>query len=456
MNSAKRLITVDEIEQLIDFIQPEKGIPIRTAVSIVNINKNKFRKELKGKFIYSSILPLLKNEMRMHYENSKAQAGENVGIITAQSFGQLQTQTNLNTFHKAGFSEKAVAAAASRFPELLNATHSPKNSFCIIPFKYGNDSIQSLRKTVNSSIISFNIGRLSQSIKMVLNKSKEDWYDLNTVIYNNTNYLEHKHCVSITFKQSLLHEYNITLRQISDKIHDTYSDLACVFSPLHEARIDVFVDISNITIPESKVLYVTADNIINVYIEDIVIPNLEQLHVCGIKGITNMFYTQSSDNKTWVIETEGTNFSDVLAHPDVDMINAITNDMWEIYYTLGIEACRQFLLEELISIMPSINPCHATLLVDKMTHSGIITSISRFTQRSETNGPLSKASFEESFDNLLNAGVYGERECTDGVSASIICGKLGQFGTGMCELRINVMKLTQTSPDIIEEFVIEC
>ena len=62
--------------------------------------------------------------------------------------------------------------------------------------------------------------------------------------------------------------------------------------------------------------------------------------------------------------------------------------------------------------------------------------------RAEGSGALSKASFEETLDNLLNAAVYGERECTDGVSASIICGKLGKFGTGVCELKVDMSKLT--------------
>jgi DNA-directed RNA polymerase II subunit RPB1 len=77
-----------------------------------------------------------------------------------------------------------------------------------------------------------------------------------------------------------------------------------------------------------------------------------------------------------------------------------------------------------------------------MTYNGIITSISRYAMRAEGSGALSKASFEETLDNLLNAAVYGERECTDGVSASIICGKLGKFGTGVCELKVDMSKLT--------------
>ena len=54
------------------------------------------------------------------------QAGESVGVICAQSIGEKQTQTTLNTFHKAGQSEKTMTTGVPRFQELLNATKNPK------------------------------------------------------------------------------------------------------------------------------------------------------------------------------------------------------------------------------------------------------------------------------------------------------------------------------------------
>ena len=167
-----------------------------------------------------------------------------------------------------------------------------------------------------------------------------------------------------------------------------------------------------------------------------------------------MFYSSDKDDK-WFIETEGTNFSDLLAHPDADFSKVMTNDFWEICINLGVEAARQYLIEELANIMSGINPCHSKLLVDKMTFNGAITSFTRYAQRGESNGALSKASFEETSDNLMNAALNGERECTDGVSASIICGKLGKFGTGVCELKIDVLKLTENDEEILEESIEE-
>ena len=448
---AKRLLTCEEIEELINFIQPQKGIPIEIAMSVVHLNKEKFRKELQGQMVYPKILKKLKNQLEKCYEQTKVQSGENVGILTAQSFGQLQTQNTLNSFHKAGFAEKMVVSGVSRFAELLNATHSPKGSSCTVYFKDGNENIQALRAKIGSSIVEIRLKKIVEKISMSLDKYEESWYSTFAILYNGE-FRKYKHCVSILFKKQLLFDFRLTLETIAEKIEESYGDLYCVFSPLHIARMDVFVDIQNISLPEDKISFVTQENMVHVYIEDVVIPNLEKLHISGIQNISNMFYAMDKNDK-WFIETEGSNFSDILSHPDVDMSNSMTNDMWEIYATLGIEAVRQYLIEELAVIMGGINPCHSKLLIDKMTYNGIITSISRYAQRGETNGPLSKASFEETSDNLLNAAAYGERECTDGVSASIICGKLGKFGTGMCELRIDVDKLVNDG--VMEKVVFE-
>ena len=57
---------------------------------------------------------------------------------------------------------------------------------------------------------------------------------------------------------------------------------------------------------------------------------------------------------------------------------------------------------------------------------------------------MGKASFEETMDNFLRAGAYGQKEATKGVSASIICGKRANIGTGVCELMMDVKALPKS------------
>jgi DNA-directed RNA polymerase II subunit RPB1 len=119
--------------------------------------------------------------------------------------------------------------------------------------------------------------------------------------------------------------------------------------------------------------------------------------------------------------------------------------MWEIYNVFGIEATRQFLISEFMDVVTSdgtfVNKSHVELLVDMMVYTGTIISISRYGQKKVGSGPLSKASFEESLENFLKAGLNGEKETTDGVSASIILGKLPKTGTGVFDLKVDIDKI---------------
>jgi DNA-directed RNA polymerase beta' subunit len=288
---------------------------------------------------------------------------------------------------------------------------------------------------------------ICDEMKIHLQYKREAWYDIFDILHHKK-YNDFSSCISVTINQEKMFQYSITLQDICKVIEDTYADLICVFSPLHMRRIDIFVDTSSISLPEKMHSYVTSENMIQVYLEDVVVPNLEKLLICGIEGISNMFFT--NEKGKWFVETEGSNFSEVLAHPNVDETKSVTNNIWEIYETLGIEAVREYMIEELTLSMTGINVCHSRLLIDKMTFNGTIVSISRYAMRSEGSGPLGRASFEETLDNLLLAAASGERESTDGVSAGIICGKLGKFGSGMCELKVDIKKLANM-PSILAD-----
>ena len=73
---------------------------------------------------------------------------------------------------------------------------------------------------------------------------------------------------------------------------------------------------------------------------------------------------------------------------------------------------------------------YTMLLVDRMTHAGTISSITRYTLKADESYPMGKASFEETMDTFFDAkDRQGQCEPTKGVSASIICGKRANIGT---------------------------
>ena len=138
----KRSLTEYEIDQMISFIKPQKGIPEETAMSVVEYNKDRLRKQLKKKLIYPCLIPALMKMTEDQYNKALIQTGESVGVLGAQSIGEKQTQSTLNTFHKAGSGAKSANTGVPRVEELLNATRDPKITNCFIYFNKGNNSIR--------------------------------------------------------------------------------------------------------------------------------------------------------------------------------------------------------------------------------------------------------------------------------------------------------------------------
>lgn len=183
-----------------------------------------------------------------------------------------------------------------------------------------------------------------------------------------------------------------------------------------------------------------------IHMEDKVIPHLMGVHISGIEKIKDVFF-EKRDHE-WIIATEGSNLYGLFALPLVNKTRTICNNMWEIYNVLGIEAARQFLIEEYRDVVSSdgsyVNLSHIELLVDVMVYTGTIIAISRYGLKKVNCGPLAKASFEESVDNFLKAGLNSEKESTNSVSASIMLGKPPKTGTGVFDLMLNVDMLTKS------------
>ena len=451
----KRYLKDSEIEHILSFLKPNKSIPIESALSIVNNLKARLIKQLKTIEIYPELIEELRIQIEKNYHASLISPGESVGIIAAQSIGEKNTQSTLNTFHKAGQSEKSVTVGVPRFQELLNATKTPKMINCKIFLKEGSSSIQELRETVGHNLVCLTLKDLAEEITVCIDKKEEGWYDTFKILYND-NFSKHKHCISVKLKSELLFKYKINMIDISRVIESQYDDIFCVFSDLDNNQLDIFIDTTDIKFSEDKLLFVTEENANEIYLEECVQPILEKLIIFGVSGIKNIYFT--NENGEWYVETDGSNFQELLGHPIVKMEKLHSNNVWDIFENLGIEAAREFLIQEFLSIMEGINICHVKLLVEKMTYSGTISSISRYTLRKDESGPFARSSFEESQENFLKSALSGDIEKIKGVSASIICGKRPLCGTGFMDLKIDIKQLKNAIPvfrDKINEGVVK-
>ena len=442
----KRSLTDDEIEYILNFIEINKHIPLNISKQICKKNKNKLVNQLKKIQIYPELIDTLKDEIKNYYMKSLIHPGESVGVLCAQSIGEKQTQGMLNTFHKAGMSEKTMTSGVPRFQELINATKKPKIVNNKIYLHNGPDySLEDAKEIIGCNLTCLYLKDLIKSFTIVENSEHEDWYEIFDNMYN-INYQQHKFCVKFKLNLEKLFSFKLTLKKIAFSIEKSYPDVFCVHSPLHIGEIHIYPDVSKIELMTNPTLFITNDNKQFIYLEECVIPILENICVAGIEGITEVFYTKEKNE--WIVETNGINsrnisltfinYKKLLALPFIDFAKTLSNNVWDILAVLGIEAARNALIEEFMNIMDGINKCHAILLVERMTFAGSISSITRYTMKKDENGPFGKASFEETMDNFLNAAAKGEIEPTESVSASIVCGKRAGIGTGLSNIKVNL------------------
>ena len=109
-----------------------------------------------------------------------------------------------------------------------------------------------------------------------------------------------------------------------------------------------------------------------------------------------------------------------------------------MYEVLGIEAARKCLFNEILEVMnfdgTYLNHHHIHLLCDRMTCNKKLVSIFRHGINKDDIGPIAKASFEETSEMFLQAARHGELDNMKGVSANIMCGQEGYYGTSCFQL----------------------
>ena len=439
-----RKLTKSEIDKILHKVfTPNKLLCKEISKSTNNALSLQCRKQLEQVKIYPKLIPELIENLQKYHEKTKVSAGECVGVLMAQSIGENSTQQTLNTFHSAGIAIKTVVTGVPKLCELLNATHNPKSEMCNIFINTANDSIKSLRDYIKYNLVDIKLQQLIKSVTYYKTLQKKSWYKLFRILYPN-NFRHEQSCISITLDKKLLFSFSLPLHKITESINNLYTDIFAVYSPLNLATIDIFVDDSEIVLPASASIK-EADKMM-IYMKQVVYPNLKQIHICGINGIKNMFFKKEDK---WFIISEGTNLVELLRNSLFDNTKTISNNMWEIYEIFGIEATREFLIEEFIKVISSdgtfINHCHIFLLADIMTFQGKLLPISRYGMKRKDFSPISKASFEENLLNFLNAGIYSLTDNIDSISSSILCGNMANMGTGICNLKYVTLTNKQES-----------
>jgi len=164
-------------------------------------------------------------------------------------------------------------------------------------------------------------------------------------------------------------------------------------------------------------------------------------------------------NDVWILDTTGTNLLEALSQDFIDKYRTVSNDIKEVYDVLGIEAAREVIHNELVEVMEFsgvyINYHHLSLLCDRMTCNKEMVSIFRSGILSDKIGPISKSTFEVHTEVLMNASRHAELDHMRGVSASVMMGQYGSFGTGSFQVVLDMNKMKEMDDEEVEN-TIDC
>ncbi len=325
------------------------------------------------------------------YENAKAEPGESVGLVGAESIGEPGTQMTLNTFHFAGVAEMNVTMGLPRIIEILDGRKTIKTPMMEIflkkPWNKGKD-----------------IKKLAYAIKETLLKEVASEFSINVA----------DSAIEVKLDDSRIELVGTTAEKIHAQVNKSLKGFTV---KLKQGML--------IVKPKGK-----EEHLNEIYkLKEIV----KELYVAGVKGITQVLPVKREEE--YVIITAGTNLKSVYDLDFVDETRTISNDIYEIYSVLGIEATRQVIINEVFKVIESqglnVDIRHIMLVSDTMCTNGNIKGITRYGVVSEKASVLARASFETPIRHIINAALIGEVDKLDSVVENVMLNQPVPVGTGL-------------------------
>lgn len=353
------------------------------------------------------------------YLRSQVEPGEPVGVVAAQSIGEPGTQMTLRTFHYAGVKEYNVTLGLPRLIEIVDARKSPSTPMMMVWLDEKHRYSRETAYEVARKILQITLEDIAEEIDI------GDGY------------------VSFVLNEHEMEKHSIELEEV----------ITAVKGALGKARSEK-AEVEK----EGK----TAFTIINEEMTRAVGYRLKEkikaVVLRGIKGITKVYLEKkrldepvAGHEEEWYIITEGSDFARALKLEEVDKTRTTTNNIYETFSVLGIEAARNSIIEEVISILHEqgleVDTRHIALLADWMTESGQIKPVSRTGITLGKTSVLAKAAFEVTVNHLLAAAESSETDQLEGVTESVIVGNYIPMGTGMVELLVNLGAMRNVGDD---------
>lgn len=433
-------------------------------------------------------LILLLDKITLDYKRAIVSPGEMVGMIAGQSIGEVSTQMTLNTFHFAGVSSKSnVTRGVPRIEEILSLSPEPKNPSLTVYLKEDEEKDKDKANSVMYMLEYTTLKELVQTIEICFDPD-----DLHTLIEEDKPTIEQyrafenmvdecvesnmaneeneksKWIIRMVMNPETMLQKNITMDDVHFTLNGSYANqINCIYSDFNSDKLVFRIRMNEVVKNKGgakKQKVNPLDQSDQIYIlKNFQDQLLDNIVLRGVKGINKVILRKIKNNAVenngvykkediWVLDTIGTNLLDVLGLDYIDNKRTFSNNIVEIYNILGIEAARQAIYNEIVDVIEFdgvyINYHNFSVLVDRMTYTSKMISIFRHGINNDDIGPIAKASFEETPEMFLKAARHAELDAVKGVSANVMCGQEGFFGTSAFQVVLDIeemQKLEATS-----------
>jgi len=437
-------------------------------------------RELYSKHYTRVALTTLLEQIVLQYKRSIIQPGEMVGIIAAQSIGEPTTQMTLNTFHFAGVASKSnVTRGVPRIEEILSLSANPKNPSITVRLKEVDEMNQ---ERVRHYMTMLQLTRLSDIVDKVdicfepvpteedcaFIQRRIEFDDLLKECVDTTDDTNSKWVIRIEMNAEHMLDKNITMDDVNFAIkrHSDFCKLQCVYTDYNETKLVLRVTTKILkhrkrtsfdAMDYASALKFTQTKLMNVVLRGV--KNISKVTIRSLKGHLKFVDGNYESNDIWVLDTVGTNLIDVLGTNFIDPTTTTSNDIRETNNVLGIEAARDCIYSELTEVIEFdggyINDHHKSLLCDRMTSTHPMMSVCRHGVNKDNIGPIAKASFEETPEMFFRAAIHGELDNMRGVSANIMTGQEGFYGTSSFNVLLDMEKVSGMKPVVHKQFTDE-
>ena len=262
---------------------------------------------------------------------------------------------------------------------------------------------------------------------------------------------------------------NITMDDIHFALMNSHtSEISCVYSDYNSDKLVFRIRMNTLHDKKKKkaVVQQTLDQSDEIYLlQNFQDSLLNNIVLRGITGINNVMPRKLQNNvvkedgryvkkESWILDTNGSNLMDVLALDYIDNTRTFSNDIKEIFDIFGIEAARQVIFNEFTEVMEFsdvyINYHHLSLLCDRMTSTKNLVPIFRSGILNDNIGPIAKATFEVHTEVFLDAARHADFDAMRGVSANVMCGQYGNYGTGSFGVVLDMKTMGELSDAMVD------